>query len=188
VTDAAAVLDQLDIERAHFIGISWGARLGFAFGEHRPKRSLSLVLCGNQPYAWDLESPIARAVADAITASIRGGMTAFVATFESALDYTFPEPLRTWTLENDPVALDAAFRSARTEGAISRDLTKWQVPCLIYAGAADEMHDDAERAAAEIPRATFLSLPGHTHLSAADEVNELLPHVLGLLRFARPGD
>src|SRR5919198_4952563 len=33
VADALAVLDSLRIERAHFIGFSWGARLGFAIGE-----------------------------------------------------------------------------------------------------------------------------------------------------------
>jgi hypothetical protein len=49
-------------------------------------------------------------------------------------------------------------------------------------GEADEMHDAAKRAAAEIPPATFLSLSGHTHLSAPDEVDELLPHVRDLFR------
>jgi pimeloyl-ACP methyl ester carboxylesterase len=98
VADALAVLDALGIERAHFLGSSWGARLGFALGEHAPHRLLSLVLCGNQPYAWDLESPTAQAVAAAIAASRREGMTGFVETFESALGYRFPEPDRTWTL------------------------------------------------------------------------------------------
>jgi pimeloyl-ACP methyl ester carboxylesterase len=60
VGDAVAVLDALGIERAHFLGSSWGARLGFALGEHAPERMLSLVLCGNQPYAWDLASPTAQ--------------------------------------------------------------------------------------------------------------------------------
>jgi pimeloyl-ACP methyl ester carboxylesterase len=69
VGDAVAVLDALGIERAHFLGSSWGARLGFALGEHAPDRVLSLVLCGNQPYAWNLESPTAHAVAAAIAAS-----------------------------------------------------------------------------------------------------------------------
>ena len=69
--DAVAVLDALGIGRAHFLGSSWGARLGFALGEHAPERVLSLVLCGNQPYAWDLESPTAHAVAAAIAASKR---------------------------------------------------------------------------------------------------------------------
>ena len=46
VLDAVAVLDQADVERAHVLGFSWGARLGFAIGEHAPERALSLVLCG----------------------------------------------------------------------------------------------------------------------------------------------
>ena len=66
VADAVAVLDVLGIERAHFLGSSWGARLGFALGEHAPERVLSLVLCGNQPYGWNLDSPTAHAVAAAI--------------------------------------------------------------------------------------------------------------------------
>jgi pimeloyl-ACP methyl ester carboxylesterase len=58
--DAVAVLDSLNIDRAHFLGSSWGARLGFALGEYAPERLLSLVLYGNQPYEWDLGSPTAQ--------------------------------------------------------------------------------------------------------------------------------
>src|SRR5215471_17888187 len=43
VADAVAVLDALGIDRAHYIGFSLGARLGFAIGEHFPERLLSLV-------------------------------------------------------------------------------------------------------------------------------------------------
>ena len=38
VADATAVLDELGIDRAHVLGFSWGARLGFAIGEHAPAR------------------------------------------------------------------------------------------------------------------------------------------------------
>ncbi|HSD10647.1 MAG TPA: hypothetical protein VLF14_06670 [Candidatus Binatia bacterium] len=45
------------------------------------------------------------------------------------------------------------------------------------------MHDDAMRAAAEIPGATFVSLAGHSHISAFYEADDiLLPHLLALLR------
>jgi pimeloyl-ACP methyl ester carboxylesterase len=186
VGDAVAVLDALGIERAYFLGSSWGALLGFALGEHAPERVLSLVLCGNQPYAWDLESPTAKAVAAAIVASRQEGMKGFVETFESVLGYRFPEPERTWTLEkNESAALEAAWRSALVEGPVSQDLSKWQVPCLICAGEADEMHDDAKRAAEEIPGARFVSLAGHSHISAFYEADDLLlPHILELLRSA----
>jgi pimeloyl-ACP methyl ester carboxylesterase len=188
VADAVAVLDVLNIDRAHFLGSSWGARLGFALGEHAPERLLSLVLCGNQPYAWNLDSPTAHAVAAAVASARRDGMTGFVETFESALDYRFPEPARTWTLEkNDPAALETAWRSAQVEGSISQDLGKWRMPCLICIGEADEMYDDAERAANEIVGATFVSLAGHSHISAFYEADALLlPHILDLLRSSTP--
>jgi pimeloyl-ACP methyl ester carboxylesterase len=73
VGDAVAILDELGIERAHFVGSSWGARLGFALGEHAPERVLSLVVCGNQPYAWDLAWATVEAVAAAIAASKETG-------------------------------------------------------------------------------------------------------------------
>jgi pimeloyl-ACP methyl ester carboxylesterase len=187
--DAVAVLDALSIDRAHFLGSSWGARLGFALGEQAPERILSLVLCGNQPYAWNLDSPTtAHAVAAAVAASRRDGMTGFVETFESALGYRFPEPDRTWIREtNDPAALEAAWQSVHVEGQVSEDLGTWRLPCLICVGEADEMHDNAERAADEIPGATFVSLAGHSHLSAFYEADALLlPHVLDLLRSANP--
>ena len=184
VGDAVAVLDALGIERAHVLGSSWGARLGFALGEHAPARVLSLVLSGNQPYSWNLESPIAKVVERAIAASQRKGMIGFVESFEGDLGYRLPDPARTWSLEkNHPAALEAAWRSVRTEGPISADLSRWRVPCLICAGDADEMHEDAMRAAAEIPGAKFVSLGGHSHISAFYEADDiLLPHVLALLR------
>jgi pimeloyl-ACP methyl ester carboxylesterase len=49
--DAVTVLDQLGISRAHFIGLSWGARLGFGIGAGTPNRVRSLVCVGQQPYA-----------------------------------------------------------------------------------------------------------------------------------------
>lgn len=188
VGDAVAVLDELSVDRAHFLGSSWGARLGFALGEHAPERLLSLVLCGNQPYAWDLDSPTAHAVAAAIAASRQEGMRGFVETFESALGYRFPEPDRTSILDsNDPAALEAAWQSVQLEGAISGNLGTWRTSCLICVGDADEMHDDAERAASEIPGATFVSLAGQSHISAFYEADALLlPHVLEVLRSAAP--
>ncbi|HEX9824728.1 MAG TPA: alpha/beta fold hydrolase [Actinomycetota bacterium] len=184
VADATAILDALGIERAHYLGFSWGARLGFAIGEHAPERVLSLVLCGNQPYEWPARGAMLRAVSGAVAAGRERGMVAFVETWESLIGTAFLEPGRTWLLENDPLALDAAFRSIFVEGPISQNLGRWTVPCLIYAGADDEMHRNAARAAEEIPSAIFVSLPGHTHFSAEHVADELLPRVRELLRSA----
>lgn len=54
-------------------------------------------------------------------------------------------------------------------------------------GDADEMHDAAKRAAEEIPGARFVSLAGHSHISAFYEADALLlPDILELLRSATP--
>ena len=49
------------------------------------------------------------------------------------------------------------------------------------------MHADAKRGAEEIPGARFVSLTGHSHISAFYEADELLlPHIIDLLRSAPP--
>jgi 3-oxoadipate enol-lactonase len=45
VADSIAVLDALDIHKAHFVGLSLGGMSGFGLGIHHPQRLLSLVLC-----------------------------------------------------------------------------------------------------------------------------------------------
>lgn len=178
VADVVAVLDELGLDRVHFVGLSWGARLGYAVGEHAPERILSLVLCGNQPYAWNPDWPIVRQLMSALPDLQDGGMVKALETWESTIGRKFPEPERTRMLANDPKAIIASCRSLEFEGPISSDLTKWRLPCLIYAGQRDDMHDNAQRSANEIPGAIFLSIKGRNHFTVAEETTQVLPHVL----------
>lgn len=172
VADATAVLDALGIDRAHVLGFSWGARLGFAIGEYAPERVRSLVLCGNQPYAWDASSPAVPTLTRALDAAGNEGMQGFLDTIESELGSSaLPDQTRARTLANDP-------------RAISADLGAWRVPCLIYVAADDDMAENAERAAREIPTATFLALSGESHLSAPYECERVLPAVRNLFAAA----
>jgi pimeloyl-ACP methyl ester carboxylesterase len=181
VADVVSVINALGLDRVHFLGISWGARLGFALGEHVPDRLMSLTLTGNQPYAWDPQWQTVRTLTAAMAAAREGGTRALLLWFEAYIGRELPRRERGWLLENDALALDAAWTSALSEGDVSSDLSKWSTPCLIAAGEADEFHDNAKRAAGEIPDATFLSLEGHDHISALYEVDRVLPHILKLL-------
>ena len=159
VADAVAVLDELGIERAHFIGNSWGGRLGFGIGEHAPERVLSLVIGGQQPYAIDPDGPLAHAATVTLAESRReGSMEPFVGMLEAFAGTRFPDVLRERWLENDPAAIEAAWSAAVAEGAISEDLGAWEVRCLIYLATGDvDFHDQAQQAADEIPNAEFIS-------------------------------
>jgi pimeloyl-ACP methyl ester carboxylesterase len=183
VADAISVLDALDIEAAHFIGLSWGARLGFGIGHHSPERSLSLVLIGQHPYAIDPTGPLARLVGDALMASSIEGIEALVQAFESIVG-RYPDDIRAHYLACDAAAMRAAWMAALAEGDVATDLGRWSTRCLIAVAGEDvDFFDQARRAAEEIPAAEFLSLEGEHHLGMdTARVDPLLPAVLGTLR------
>jgi pimeloyl-ACP methyl ester carboxylesterase len=184
VADAISILDLLGIERAHFVGRSWGGRLCFGIGEHAPGRVRSLVIEGNQPYAWP-QTPISRTVGQALAAARDQLSCEPVArAFEDFWNIEFPGPQRERLLANDPLALHAAFSSAMAEGPISTDLRRWQIPCLIVMGAADaDFLEGARRAAEEIPDAELLVLEEADHYAAHMSQDEVvIEAVLSTLR------
>ncbi len=111
-------------------------------------------------------------------------MEPFVETLESFAGGRLPDALRERWLDNDPVAIQAAWSAALAEGAISEDLGAWEVRCLIYVGAGDlDFYDQAQRSASEIPNAQFVSLEEVEHVGAhLAQVDPLLPAILRTLR------
>jgi pimeloyl-ACP methyl ester carboxylesterase len=184
VADAVAVLDELGIDRAHFVGASYGGRLGFGIGEHAPERVLSLVIGGQQPYAVRPDGPLARVIPGALAASRgEGSLEPFVRALEESAGGSFPEPQRARYLDNDPAAIEAASSAMLAEGPISADLAAWQVRCLVYAGTGDaDFYEQARQAACEIPNAEFVSIEELDHVSAHLQPDPVLPAVLRTLR------
>jgi len=174
VADVVAVLDALHIERAHFIGASWGARLLFGVGEHARGRTRSLTMGGQTPFAMNRESRGVRMVTQAFASG--SSMADFLDALGGFGDVD--AEVRSYTLANDFDALAAAWHAAMEEGAVAEDLVKWDVPCLIYAGSEDlDFFEGAKRAAAEIPGARFVALQGLSHLEAHENVEDILPHM-----------
>ena len=185
VADVVAVLDELGIERAHFIGISWGGRLTFGIGEHAPERTRSLVVVGQQPYAIQPDGPLTRVVGEALAASRERGIEALIEAFE-AIAGRYPEPVRAVYVASDAAAMRAAWSAAMAEGAVSDDLGAWNVRCIICVAEDDvDFFDQARRAADEIPNAVFVSIGGTDHLGVDTAgVDPVLPAVLRTLRGA----
>lgn len=183
VADAVAVLDELAIDRSHFVGISWGGRLLFGIGEHAPERVRSLVVIGQQPYAIDPQGPLARVVGNALTGKRELGIAALVEAFE-AVAGRYPEPTRALYLASDAAAMRAAWAAALAEGSIAEDLRTWDVRCLICVAAHDvDFFDQARRAAEEIPHAEFVAYGDTDHLGVdAAPIDPVLPAILRTLR------
>jgi pimeloyl-ACP methyl ester carboxylesterase len=183
VADATAVLDAVDLERAHFIGTSWGGRLCFGIGEHAPDRVLSLVVGGQQPYSWP-DSPLTRAVSVGLSRARTAGTEPVVEALEAFWGIRIPEPLRTSYLANDAEALEAAWTTALDEGPVSADLGAWRTPCLIFTGSEDvDFIEGARRAAREIPGSRFLELRESDHWDAhTDQGDWLMDQITGWLQ------
>ena len=185
VADAVAILDELSVASAHFIGTSYGGRLCFGIGEHAGERVRSLVIGGQQPYAMNHDAPITSSVIRAIEATEVAGIEALVEALERGGNMRLPEDKRSRYLENDPQAVVAAGEAMLGEGGIAPSLKSWTFPCLIFVGAGDaDFYDQARQAADEIPNAEFLELEGAGHLAAHLQHDTVIPAVLRTLRAA----
>jgi len=175
VGDVVAVLDDLGIDRAHYLGYSMGAGIGFGIAKYAPERFLSLMLGGMSPYRTESGDEYRTQ----IQRSLEGGMEAFVARMEQTSGAVPPEE-KARLLTNDVQAL-LAIRLAASPTDLADALPSLALPCLLWAGDADPFHAGAEECVKHIPNATFVSLPGLVHTQAFTRSDLALPHITSFL-------
>ena len=165
VGDVVAVLDDLGVERTHYLGYSMGGRVGFEVAQLAPSRLRSLVIGGATPYAMVNQ-------AERRSQLFGEGMQGY-------LDRQIPDHFKTPTframmLAND---IEALMATLTDRPSLEDILPTLPVPCLIYAGDADPRHPEAESCVRLIPDATFVSLPGLDHMTGISRSDRVLPHV-----------
>jgi pimeloyl-ACP methyl ester carboxylesterase len=177
------VLDDLKIEKAHYLGYSMGAVIGFFIPFHAAGRFQSLILGGAAyPMAENVfqDDPLVVAIQQGLEQAIADSpdhpMAAFVASLEKALG-PYPPERRARMLAGDARALVA---SARALGRIPwppalEALPRVSLPCLLFAGDKDGFHAGAKQCAALIPNAAFRTLEGLGHLEAYAQSHKVLP-------------
>jgi 3-oxoadipate enol-lactonase len=182
--DVIAILDTLEIERAHFAGVSLGGMVGQWLGTHAPDRIDRLVLANTSAYmpprsAWDarIEQVTAHgmtAIADAVverwfTPHFRERNPATVAAYRAMLVATPPAGY---------VACCAAVRDMDQRDTVAAI----RAPTLIIAGALDVATPPA--AAAELSRSirgSRLITLDAAHLSNVEQPEAFNRAVLELL-------
>ena len=184
VLDLVAVLDDLRIKKAHYLGYSMGAAIGFRIPMYAPERFYSLMLGGNgyvsgkasQKYK-DL-GPAYDALEQAVKEGKDNPMAVFIPIYEKNLGAMAPER-RAATLAQDAKALAAAWRARKEEASpeATAYLPRFKLPCLIYAGEADPRFPDAKESARQIPGAQFFSLKGLNHSQCNAHSDLTLPHI-----------
>ncbi len=159
--DILALMDHLDIERAHIMGFSMGSRLALAAALKAPHRFATLTLGGAGEKLFEKREMADNPMADAM---------------EAVDPETITEPmLKSFRQFADDQGEDrlalAALTRAKDEPFTKEELAKLDVPVLVVAGARDELAGDPEGLAKVFPDGRAVTLPGCDHFSA-------IPHAL----------
>jgi pimeloyl-ACP methyl ester carboxylesterase len=177
VNDTVAVLDDLGIEKSHFLGYSMGGSVGLGIGVYSPDRFKSLIIGGMGMAEMDSEEKIKRS--QGFIEILRAGMGALVSRRERG-GVVMSHEMMEDTLRNDPEAL-IALCSVREHVGFKDLLPSLELPCLFYAGDRDYYHQISKETAELIPEARFVSLPALDHLGALIQSDLVLPHILKFL-------
>lgn len=170
--DVLAVLDDLDIPKAHFWGYSLGGWLGFKLAAHHSERLLSVIIGGANPY-WELDPEEPGGMVE----WLRGGMEHFMDSYEREHG-PVPADTRARWLALDHEAMAAALSAPDRAADLVDALPDMRTPALLYAGTSDGP-DLAERASTLMPNANFVPLEGVDHAHAFRRADLMLPHVPG---------
>lgn len=187
VDDVVALLDELGVERAHFVGLSLGGMTGLRLAALSPERVDRLaVLCTSAllgpSQAWHDRATLVReqgtsAVAETVVG--RWYTTSFAA----------HEPARILAAQQMVAATTAEGYASCCEAIATMDLTQdlahiW-APTLAIAGAEDPATppDHLERIASGVRDGRLLVVPGAAHLANDEQpqavTKALLEHLTG---------
>jgi len=168
--DVVAVLDDLGVRSASFLGYSMGGWIGFGLAKYFPQRFDAFIIGGAHPYAEN-------------TQAIRDRMPNDPAAFAAGLETTYGALLtptrRARLLANDLVALRALTRDRNDIADVLPTMT---MPSLVFCGELDPRLAQARQAASEMPNATFLGLPGCDHVGTTRRTDLIIPAIKTLLR------
>ena len=176
VNDVLAVMDDLGVDKAHYMGYSMGGRIGFGIVMHALDRFHSLIIGGISADTPNSDVPPQERID-----LLRKGMAHYVADAE-AKEGPIESGRRERLLENDPEALIAATTAPRGTDGVEELLPGLDIPCLLYCGEADGFFNGAKEAAEAIPNAVFASFPGLDHGQTSRAGEHVLPHVTKFLK------
>ena len=165
--DVIAVLDELKIDRATFVGWSDGGVIGLQLGIRHPARVTSLWLLATNYNLAGMQS------------------TATSATFGKYWQSCAARAVEYGVATDDSAKVRAALRKMwRSEPEIDEDdLRKIEAPTIVALGDHDELikRQHAKRLATLLPHATFVLLQDVSHFALWQDPDAVNASILGLL-------
>ena len=191
---AREVMDALDVERAHWAGLSWGGMTGMRFALRHPERLRSLALIDTSAHresrrklpSYHVMAFIARRVG-AVGPLLDRIEPLF---FTAETRRTQPEVVREFRehlARMDPASIGRAVDAVIFHRRDLRErLGAIRIPTLVLVGAEDVATPPARarEIAAGIPGASLVEIAGAAHLSALEQPEAVNAALLGFFEEA----
>jgi pimeloyl-ACP methyl ester carboxylesterase len=188
--DVAELLDALNLETVHLVGVSMGGFIAQTVALRFPKRLRTLTLMmtstGSRRVGRTRKRVLMTAFrrrADGREAAIEGSVNTFRVI--GSPGYEFDEPLirdtatRSYDRAHDPAGQRRQLAAVATQVDRTADLRRLDLPTLVIHGLSDPVVDSSGglALARAIPHARFMGFQGMGH----DLPRELWPEVLGAI-------
>lgn len=156
--DAAALLDYLDVPKAHIFGYSMGARIAAFFALQTPKKAQSLVLGG-------LGAGMVTATVDwpGVRKALLAPDMAAVHDVRGMMFRKFAERTK-----SDLKSLAACAVTSKKEMTVAQ-VKKIKQPVLVAVGSKDDIAGAPQPLAALLPHGRALEIPGRDHMLAVGD-------------------
>jgi pimeloyl-ACP methyl ester carboxylesterase len=173
--DVVAVLDDLGVAQADFVGFSMGGLVGWALGKYAPDRIRSYVIGGSAPYVPEGE------FIRQLWSALKAGPSAVLAIFESG--GPVPRGVRSRVQAIDIEAMKACFRSGTVVvDPLDAVPGTMKVPSLLIVGEEDfAFADGMQKCARQMPNATLVTLRSINHPQSFFRSDLTLPHIKAFL-------
>ena len=176
VADVVAVLDDLQLGKAHFLGFSMGGLIGWGIAKHTPERFHSLLIQDN-PCMVSTPTPFLD--------SSRKGMDALLEMLRGMFGEAWTPELESIFQSNDLDAL-IALLEGKVFLPVVPDPDNWlptvTLPCLIIAaGGTNNNYSPLREHAMSMPNATFAPMPNLNHIETNSRLDLVLPHITKFL-------
>lgn len=184
--DVLELMDALQIERAHFLGLSLGGFIGQWLGVHAPERIDRLILSNTSSYLGPAAQWDDRIAAVLQAPDMRDTAETFLSNWfpRRMLDANPPivEKFRAMLLNTDRQGLAGSYAAVR-DADLRRPIAVIPNPTLVIAGQYDPVTaaSHGELIATTIPGAKLVTLPA-VHLANVEFHDEFVGAVLDFLQ------
>lgn len=167
----------MGLEKAHYLGYSYGAELGFAIAMLTPDRFHSFILGGGNPTDEMLNRSRSY-----VRETFKQGLEPFIEVFERIFKPVWTDALEKMYSSNDAEAL-YAYNSLRVDHNFDKKLDDLNVPCMVYAGDEDEWMEGVIEIVEPVGSIRYVVLEGGgNHFEAFYRLDLLRPHLIQFMK------